>query len=273
MTEKVRVVPSGGETGEEEPARLGEGRGKSFAPDRLPSPSLAFDTYCSVAWALHFVVAQCRFLPPDMARQIAADAAAVVPPLPPAPLDADEDLAAMLAKLPDDLRASDPSRWAVLPVADRPCLLCAIVAHEAVPLALVEALTQRVADHLGAALIDRYGLDLDHANYLAALARDEAVARAMERAPLRRIEAHLEALSHRGALGVDRLVAYAHRGNSPLFIASVAQCVGMESELVEAFLEDDGAVALERLLLRTDLVHALRVAVCNAYEQAIGPPS
>ncbi len=269
MKEKVRLVSPGGETGEEKPVRSDARRGDSLAPDRAPSPGLAFDTYCSVAWALHFVAGQCRFLAADMARKIAADAAAEVPPLPPEPLGADAELAAMLAGLPDDLVASDPSQWIGLPVPERPCLLCMIVAHEAVPLTFVEALTRRVADHLGEALIDRYGLNLDHANYLAALARDEAVARAIERAPLRRIEAYLEDLSHRGMLGGERLVTYAHRGNSPLFVASVAECVGMESELVEAFLEDGGPMALERLLLRTDLVHALRVAVCNAYEQAI----
>ena len=267
MKEKVRLVSPGDETGEEKPVRLDARRGEP------PAPSLAFDTYCSLAWALHFAAGQCRFLAADLAQRIAADAAAALPPLPPAPLEADAELAAMLAGLPDDLEASDPAQWVGLPVPERPCLLCAIVAHEDVPLAFVEALTHRVADHLGAALIEHYGLDLDHANYLAALARDEAVARAIERAPLPRIEAYLEDLSHRGMLGGERLVTYAHRGNSPLFVASVAECVGMESELVEAFLEDGGSVALERLLLRTDLVHALRVAVCNAYEQAVDAAS
>ncbi|RMD89671.1 MAG: DUF2336 domain-containing protein, partial [Alphaproteobacteria bacterium] len=148
------------------------------------------------------------------------------------------------------------------------CLLCRLAAHEGTDLAGIERLTHHLSARLAEALSGTYDLDIDHATYLAGLARDEAVARAIERAPMARIEAYLAEMAMHGQLGGDRIIAYAQRGDSPLFIAAVAQCAGMDSELVEAFLEDDSVVALERMLLRTDLVPALRAAICNAYEGA-----
>lgn len=271
MDEGARLASPGGDTGEEPSARKRTGKGGHGTATRSAAVvprGLAFDAYCSVAWVLHFVVAQCRFLDPGLARRVAADAAAVPPPLPAESLEEDETLEALLGTLPEELQPTDPAKWIALPVDRRPCLLCRLAAHEGMDLARIESLTHHLSARLAEALSAVYDLDIDHATYLAGLARDEAVARAIERAPMERIEAYLEEMAKHGQLGGDRLIAYAQRGDSPLFVAAVAQCAAMDSMLIEAFLEDGGVVILERMLLRTDLVPALRAAICNAYEEA-----
>ncbi|RMD89320.1 MAG: hypothetical protein D6807_04005, partial [Alphaproteobacteria bacterium] len=133
MNEGARLASPGVDTGGEASARKRAGKDAQCvvpaASGSLPH-GLAFDAFCSVAWALHFVVAQCRFLDPGLARRVAADAAAVPPPLPAESLDEDEALEAFLKVLPEDLQPTDPARWIALPVEKRPCLLCRLAAHE-----------------------------------------------------------------------------------------------------------------------------------------------
>lgn len=242
----------------------------------LPEPEedwLCMAAYASVARALPHVLQKGGFVAASLADELLGAFDKPLPPQPSAPLVEDTALAELLARLPQRLRKHLHGEWRALEDADegrRICLLEALAGCEEVPLGIIDHLGDCIMGHLADALAERYHLAVDMARYLAAEARSEAIARAIEQAPLQRIDDYMAEFEAKGLISGERVLAYAQRGNSPLFYAALGHSAALEADMVEAFIADGGLRVLERILLRTDLAPVMQQTIMAAYAEAAG---
>lgn len=294
-------------------AKLGRAMKQTDADEAEKASALSLarlfvqDACDAVRAALGKELAECPFLPSDLAQKIARDVAEVSAPfLSATDLLDDAALSALVADLPEASQAAVAGRAKVTePLAfsisehgaqaavstlmgndgaemsERVCAttLCRFSNNETVlaqmarrgdlPLAAIEGLVAKMSDEAAQALVRRYGLAQDLASYLGASARQHAVSETLEKAPLPKIEAHMSELRRRGCLTNDLLLSFAKRGNSPLFFAAVGVLANMPGEMVEAFLDEAGPKALSRLLTRAEASAALSDLLVSTYEDAV----
>jgi len=231
------------------------------------SGNLALHAYASLARALPATVRREQFVAGDLAAQLERDFSLPEPPRPGSPIDSDAALMTRLDGLPESVKAA----WREIPpregAGEGACLLQTMAACGEVSLETIEALCDHLTQKLAAILAQRYSITGDMARYLAAETQSEAVTRALERAPADRIDAFMNDLESRGKLSGDRVLHYARRGDSPLFYAAVGRCAGLNAEMVEAFIEDGGLAVLDRILMRTEFMQAMREAILAAYRE------
>lgn len=237
----------------------------------LLEQDLLVDAYASVARALPYALAHGGFVSSDLAGTLHADFSAATPPIPAAGLRSDSELTALLSELPEAVLA-DRSEAAEARSSDEACLMQALAKCGTVELKTIDRLSEALANHLADALAEQYPIAPDMARYLAAEARNEAIARAMERAPQERIDAFMNDLKAHGQVSPERVLAYARRGDSPLFHTILGRCAELEPDMVAAFIEDGGARVLERILMRTDFSSVMREAILSAYNESTTAP-
>lgn len=225
-----------------------------------PAGALARAAVRAVFRALEFALPDFPFLDPELRARLSGDAANGDFA---GPLCHDEALHDCLARLPASLRDMPDDESGT-------CFIVRMATSEEVSLAHVDEVTEAATGVLAALLRDSYGLAPDRASYLAAEARLAALVRAMERAPRARMEARLAEVHRRGLLTGDRLIAFARCGKSPVFFAAVGQACGLTGEMVEAFLDENGIIALRHILQRNDMAPAVRKVICREWATAAG---
>lgn len=211
--------------------------------------------------ALLAVAQSSGFLPAGLGERLRADMHSDAPPVSVALLAKDEATVRLRQSLPEDF---DAAKF-VGSDGDDSRLLFALTASDSVPFRLIETLMERLADTLSATLIGHYGLANDMASYLAASARGELMARALEASSVMRVEAYMESLHDRGMLTGDKMLGYAGRDNPVLFHAALGRAARLDAEMVHAFIEDGGERVLVRILDRTDFVRPLKKAILSTY--------
>lgn len=227
----------------------------------------------SLAHALPVALQGGGFVADSVVKQLAVEFAKPQPPLPSAPLDEDPALIDLLAGIPQDLRHDlylsrrEPEGRGT---SRKTCLLQALAECNEIPLELIDRLGECLMNHLGDTLVERYGIAVDMARYLAAEARNEAILCAIEQAPLDRIESYMAQLEAKGLISGDRVLTYARRGNSPIFHAALGHCAALDAEMVEAFIEDGGLRVLERILLRTDFAPVMQQTILATFAETAG---
>lgn len=232
---------------------------------------LCHAAYASVAWGLPHALQGGGFVAQSLAVELSAEFSKPMPPAPSSPLDEDTALSELLGGLPQQLRRRLHADWQELSSSGEKqptCLLAALAGCDEVPLADIDRLGDCVMDHLVDTLVERYRFAVDMARYLVAEARNEAILRAIERAPAGRIENYMAGLQAKGMISGERVLVYARRGQSPIFHAALGHSAALDAEMVEAFIEDGGLRVLERILLRTDFAPVMQQTILATYAEA-----
>jgi len=245
-----------------------------LAPAALAGQDWLFiEAYASAAHALPYALERGGFVAASLAETLKQDFSAPTPPLPPVRLQDDQALCDLFSGLPDALlHQIEESRQAggQKEEASFFCLFQALARCGDVSLATIDQLSNVLEGHLAATLAGQYHLAEDTARYLAAEATNEAIARAMERAPEDRIATFMDELQAKGLISGERVLAYARRGNSPLFHAALGHSAELEAEMVAAFIEDGGLRVLERILLRTDFAPVMQQTILATFAESAG---
>lgn len=244
-----------------------------------------------VRQTLAFEVRRSEFLPKEIALKIAHDIEEISGPfLSTTPIFSDEELAELVAELPEhamlsisrrkDIGAQTSvslSQYGTESVAttllqnkgahrddrsyniivkrfsDQQHVMDLVGACDELGIDVVAKIMDLVSQKIKKILMDNYGVEYEQAKVLMSETNEDVLAKSMQGANLQQLEVYARDMRQSGLLNGPFILTMIRKGNPRFFAAAMAVLVDRPAETIEAAIEAGGGNAVETLVLHAGL--------------------